>query len=164
MVWINDDSIWILCGAKPGQAKAGSCAQISCHIQIWFGIHLWCVRQGILSSCCHRDPSGSSSQDCVLFQNLSLDFTRVFHETSCERSQSRTQKTSATVTQPSTIQCCLKQCLRLETNTSSLLLTLSSFQSLKHQQTRPQPDHPPRQDRRDLQLHQGGHWHLPLLS
>ena len=93
----------------------------------------------------------------VLFQNLSLDFTRVFHETSCERSQSRTQKTSATVTQPSTIQCCLKQCLRLETDTSSLLLTLSSFQSLKHQQTRPQADHPPRQDRRDLQLHQGGH-------
>ena len=110
-----------------------------------------------LSSCCHRDPSGSSSQDCVLFQNLSLDFTRVFHETSCERSQVQTQKTSATVNQPSTIQCCLKQCLRLETNTSSLLLTLSSFQSLKHQQTRPQPDHPPRQDRRDLQLHQGGH-------
>ena len=28
----------------------------------------------------------------VLFQNLSLDFTRVFHETSCERSQSRRRR------------------------------------------------------------------------
>ena len=117
-----------MCGAKPGQAKLAAALKSLVTFKFDSAIHLWFVCQDIpiilLSS---RPIRKLISRLCPLSESVFRP-TRVYpRDVVCYRSQVQTRKPSATVIQSSTSQCCLKQCLRLETNSCSLLLTLSSF-------------------------------------